>query len=120
MKETIYIGLRSKDGSVRILKDGVTALRPVGSIALFADPRGLDWSKGNQIGQRLLATSILYDFLEDEKKAEELAPSFAKAFIEDLDDQGYSNGWTIIASHIYDFLGVESSESAQGGKATSA
>lgn len=113
MKETIYIGLRSKDGTVRILKDGVTALRPKGSTALFSDPHVLDWGKGNHLGHRLLAMSILYDFLEDEKKAEELATSFVKRFIEDLDDRGYRAGWTLVASQIYDFLEVEVSSESQ-------
>lgn len=107
MKDTLYIGLRDPDGAVRVLKDGKTALRPVGSNSLFADPRGLDWSKGNQIGQRLLATSILYDFIEDEKQAEALAPSFAKRFLEDLDDRGYHMGWTLLHYDIYEFLGMD-------------
>lgn len=107
LKDTIYIGLRNADGSVRILVDGKTLLRPVGSTALFEDPRGLDWSKDNSKGQELLASSILNDFMDDEKKAVDLAPSFVKALIRDLDDRGYHAGWTIIADQIHSFFGVD-------------
>lgn len=113
-KETIYVGIKQGERFV-ILKDALKELENVNRHN-FIDPPKYDFDWSNAEGLSSCAQSILVDFFDGEKGGTALAGELYTNLIKPMIADGQSEGWVVLASQIYQLLGIDLATGSQWDK----